>query len=289
MVDECVSREGHNDFRSWQLAQNPSDKRKFHLLESGLIEKENRTTGPGLPFPNTGQNALSLVFETAVAQYYPVVVNHVPTVRKNLSKMVRVTRIYIHKITFAVKVQRFRAIPIQSLCRFFHFFKHDEWRADNDFITVLKNSTSREAIDKIKPEFLLAWVDIQPIEISAKVTAQDIELRPAMFLKQGGRLVRVPPKLQGSCLRRVNGHVVVLSAFEPAPARFRRHPAPLLEEEVNAFLFTKVSNVEGPTRLHESGVRSTLPANNHPGYAFEVEFPYRTQQRFNGKKTNLYR
>ena len=63
---------------------------------------------------------------------------------------------------------------------------------DTDIVTIPENTAACEAIDKIESEFIARRVDVQPVEISAKIITQDVELRLAMFLKQRWRFVRMP-------------------------------------------------------------------------------------------------
>ena len=125
-------------------------------------------------------------------------VDPVSVVIKNFPKVVGVVAFHVYKVHFAIELQRFDALSIQSLFSGPGLFKHDQRSTRHGAAIVVQECTaSCKPIYEIELEFITNGVHAQRVEIRTKVSAQDIELRLAVLLDFWRRVVRMPVEGQG--------------------------------------------------------------------------------------------
>ena len=76
----------------------------------------------------------------------------------------------------------------------------------------------------------------------------------------------------------------MLDSIEETSSCFRRRATPLLKKEGDPLLLAAVPHIDDPLGLHGPGLWAAFPTDNDPGDALEVQIPYGTEQRFDGKK-----
>ena len=80
--------------------------------------------------------------------------------------------------------------------------------------------------------------------------------------------------------------LVPFLAFQQPATRFRRAATPLFEKEGHVCAEALVANVHDPFRLHGTGARAALAANDDPVDTLKDQFAYRTDKGLNREKSN---
>ena len=201
MVNKRIRGKCEYNLCCGQFIENTRDKREFYFGEPCLIEKKDRTTSTGLSPLDLLEDAVNFVFKPTVADNNSVAFDCVSAFGQNLSKMVCVGGVDIDEVMLAIELQSLGASPVQSVFGRFRFLQHNQRCAVNGGVAVPEYAPSSKAVNKIEFEFLALGINVQSIEIGAKIATQDGQFRLAVFLDQGRRFVRVPFEIHGLSLR----------------------------------------------------------------------------------------
>ena len=118
----------------------------------------------------------------------------------------------------------------------FGFFQHDQGRTGHGLIAVPERATPGKAIDKIEFEFFAIRIDIQPVEIGAKVgLRKTVSFALLCSSIRGGGSSGCHLKSTVSRLRQVNGMALCSTPLSRRPPDFGVSPPHCLKKKWTPF------------------------------------------------------
>ena len=192
MVDESISCEGENDLGGRKLGKDARYEGQFDLGKPCLIQQENGSSSPRLSLADRLENPLNLILEQSSLDNDAISVHAILTLTKCHAQVVSVCALLVNEVELAIDIQRFDTPFVESFSCGSGLLQHDDRSAGQSCVAVREHTSARETVYKVKLEFLPLRIDVEAIEIGAKIASQDGQLCLAVRLDLRWRFVRMP-------------------------------------------------------------------------------------------------